>query len=478
MLGACLLFGVGVLSATLLAATSPAPATAAPPAPAPAAASTAAERLQVYRDFRALFDAEKYSDAITPAEKLVTMTEAASGPNDPSLITPLVNLATTRYQASDYAGAEESYLRAIKIIEQASGGFSKSLIPPLRGLGLTYIAAGQPQAAVDQLRRGVDITRKIDGHFNVGQLELLDPLVRSYQQAGQLADAEREAIYGFRVSENKFGHDSIDLVPALEKLAHWYSGVNRNTTARQYYGRALGILQRAVGASDARMISPLRGIAATYRLEYVYGPELSAEQQAASTGATGLSTTMGTAPVMQEYNPANQKPDPAGETALRGALSIAEAASPSVEPALRADILLDLGDWLMLDAEKQAAMDTYRRALPLLKGLPPPDNAALDAPAQIMYRLPSAGYASQKAKPENIVEGYVDVEFTVTAEGRVTGEHTVGKSASDSQEKSVLSAVKRSRYRPRFEAGQPVETRGVRLHQQVYSVKSSGSSKS
>jgi hypothetical protein len=41
----------------------------------------------------------------------------------------------------------------------------------------------------------------------------------------------------------------------------------------------------------------------------------------------------------------------------------------------------------------------------------------------------------------------------------------------------VLNAVKRSRYRPRFEAGQPVDTQGVRLHQPVYSVKSSGSPK-
>jgi len=195
--------------------------------------STPEERLQVYREFRALFDAQKFSDAAVPAERLVAMTEAASGPNDGSLIAPLVNLATTRYQASDYAGAEQSYLRAIRIIEQKSGGLSKDLLTPIRGLGLTYLAAGQPEAALDQFRRGVDLVRKVDGLFSENQEELLDPLVRSYQLTGQMAEAEQEAIYRFRVSENKFGRNSAEVVPALEKLAQWYSDVGRNTTARQ-----------------------------------------------------------------------------------------------------------------------------------------------------------------------------------------------------------------------------------------------------
>jgi tetratricopeptide (TPR) repeat protein len=475
-----LLAGAGLLSATSHAATSPAPAAtpAPPPVPAPAAAtSTPAERLEVYHEFRALFDAGSYSEALAPAEKLVTLTEAASGPGDPALVTPLVNLATTRYQASDYAGAEESYLRAIKIIEQSSGGFSKALIPPLRGLGLTYLAAGQPQAAIEQLRRGIDITRKIDGLFNEGQAELLDPLVRSYQQNGQTADAEREALYLFRISENKFGQNSVEVIPALEHLAGWYSDNNRNTTARQYYARALAILQKAAGANDARMIAPLCGIAEAYRLEYIYGPELSAEQQAGA-GAASLGATMGTAPVAQDYNPIGQRPDPAGETALRTALAIAETASPTVDTAQHARVLLQLGDYLLLNNDRREAMDAYRKAWPLVKQSQAPANAALDAPAQIMYRQPSVGSRSQRATPENIVEGFVDVEFTVTADGRVIGEHTVGKDANDAQEKAVLTAAKRSRYRPRFESGQPVDTSGVRLHQTVYSVKSSGAAKS
>ena len=481
-LGASLMFAAVLAGAAATTGGTPAPATAPtrtqPADAAPIATSTPAERLQVYRDFRSLFDAQKFSDAIAPAEKLVAMTEEATTPNDPSLAAPLINLGTTQYQTSDYAAAETNYLRAIKIIEQAQGGFATTLIPPLRGLGLTYLAAGQPQAAVEPLRRGVDIIRKVDGLFNENQLELLDPLIRTYVQMNQNADAEREAIYSYRVSENRFGRNSVEVVPALEKLARWYSDIGRNTTARQYFARAFGILQKSLPATDARKIAPLRGIADTYRLEYIYGPELSGEQQIPTgAGSSALGASVGTAPQPQEYNPTGMKLDPAGEAALRSALAIAEAARPNIDEAQHADILIDLGDWLLLDGDKQAAMDSYRQAWPHLKDLEAPQNAALAEPSQIIYRPPLTAYRSQRAKPENIVEGYVDVEFTVNADGRVSDEHTVEKSASDTQERAVLNAIKKARYRPRFEQGEAVVTKAVRYRQLVYSVKASSKTK-
>jgi TonB family protein len=468
-LGACLIVGAALASAVSRPATAPAAAPAVP-----AITSTPEERLQVYHDFRALFDAQKFSEAAAPAQRLVAMTEAATGPNDASLIAPLVNLATTLYQSSDYAGAEQGYLRAIRIIEEKSGGLSKELLAPLRGLGFTYLAAGQPQAALEQFRRGVDIVRKVDGLFSDNQQELLDPLVRSYQLTGQLAEAEQEAIYRFRVSENKLGRNSAEVVPALEKLAQWYSDVGRNMTARQYFARAAGIVQKTSGPTDLKMIPPLRGIANTYRLEYIYGPELAPDQQQANTG-TGLSTTMGTAPTIPEYNTTNVKPDSQGESALRSALSIVETARP-IDTGLQSVLLIDLGDWQLLDGDKDGAIQTYARAWPLLQDLPPPQNALLTAPSQVLYRQPAAGFRSQRAKDENIVEGFVDVEFIVTPDGKVSGEHTVSKSATDAQERAVLTSVKKARYRPRFEEGAPVATTGVRLHQPVYTVKSSSKS--
>src|SRR2546429_2168738 len=67
-------------------------------APAVALAVTDAERVAVYRDFRAAFDARRYPDALPLAEKLVALTQEQYGANDRELVNPLANLGTTQYR--------------------------------------------------------------------------------------------------------------------------------------------------------------------------------------------------------------------------------------------------------------------------------------------------------------------------------------------------------------------------------------------
>jgi tetratricopeptide (TPR) repeat protein len=469
-----------LLAAAIALPAAPAPSTKNTPAAnsaplaasVPAAPGTDEERVQVYRDFRKLFDTHTYGEALPLAEKLVTMTEGATSPDDLALATPLVNLATTHYQLGTYDAAEAAYLRAIQIIEQRTGGFTKSLVGPLRGLGLTYLGAGQPQAAIAPLRRAVDITRKIDGLFSFAQLEVLDPLIRAYGQVDKLDDAEREQIYSYRVNENHYGKASIDVVPALEQLAHWYTEAGRYTAARQYYAGALNIVQRVAGQSDPRLIPALRGLAETHRLEFIYGPEQADDGNAAASNAPGGSLVNAGAPTTTQPATGGTKLNPNGEDALRTALKIAETA-PNNDPAVRAALLIDIGDWLLIGGgnDSKEAINSYRRALPMLTTLPPPQNSALSQPAQIFYRPPITANRSHRAKPEHVIEGFVDVEFTVTGDGHVVNAHTAGKSANESQEHAVTMAIKKARYRPRFENGEPVQTEGVRVHQVVFAYK-------
>jgi TonB family protein len=465
-----------VLAALLEAAPTPAappapPASSSPPATAsvPAVTSTPEERLQVYHEFRQLFDAHNYKDALEPAQRLVTLTEAATGPTDLSLATPLLNLATTQYQVGTFDEAEKGYLRTIKLIEQHTGGFTKSLIPPLRGLGLTYLAAGEAESAIEPLRRAVDITRKIDGLFSVAQLDLLDPLIRAYSQVNKLEDAEREEIYSYRVSENQYGKDSVEVTPALLKLAHWYTEAGRYTAARQYYGNVLAIVQKAAGHADVKMVPALLGIAETYRLEFIYGPEQADDGNAVASNAPG-GTLMQSGTPIGTVASGGSRLNATGEDALRTALKLIES-GPSPDPTLHARTLVALGDWLLLDGGDKESRDMYHRAWPFVQVLTPPENAAFAQPTQIYYRAPLAAQPARKAKAENIVEGFVDVEFTVTTEGRVINARTSEKKASDSQERAVLNAIKKARYRPRLERGEPVESPGIHLRQRVFSVK-------
>ena len=64
-------------------------------------------------------------------------------------------------------------------------------------------------------------------------------------------------------------------------------------------------------------------------------------------------------------------------------------------------------------------------------------------------------------------EHFVETSFTVTKEGKVTGVAVTSSDAPESQQKKVVSAVKRARYAPRFVDGVVVETSGVTLRERI-----------
>ena len=95
------------------------------------AAVTDAERTEVYRQFRGLFDAHKYQEALPLAQQLVTLTEQQYSATDRALVNPLCNLATTAYRLKDYPTAELNYMRSVGIL-----GIRRRPAPTGRSCGL------------------------------------------------------------------------------------------------------------------------------------------------------------------------------------------------------------------------------------------------------------------------------------------------------------------------------------------------------
>ena len=94
----------------------------------------------------------------------------------------------------------------------------------------------------------------------------------------------------------------------------------------------------------------------------------------------------------------------------------------------------------------------------------------MSEPAPLYYKPPSSAAKRPDRDDDEHLEHFVEVEFTVTAEGRVTDTKTVATDANESMDKSVQIALRRARYRPRFENGAPVATKGVRHRQVLYSI--------
>ena len=114
---------------------------------------------------------------------------------------------------------------------------------------------------------------------------------------------------------------------------------------------------------------------------------------------------------------------PEGEEALKRALRIVEA-DPEASPQTRIETLLQMGDWYQIKKLPREALPYYQRAWQLSRTAPyPPSSASttLNVPVRVHYPQPQIVGAAPAVHAEEMRSHYVQVEFTVAADGSVRG---------------------------------------------------------
>jgi TonB family protein len=432
----------GLIAAAVLAAS------------ASASAVTDTDRLQTYRDFRAYFDSKQYQQALPFAERLVEQTQEQYGEKARELVNPLTNLGTVHHRLGNHQTAETSYVRGVEILEASAANTDRQLLLPLQGLGETYNALGQHEDARLVLKRAVDLSRNLDGLFNLEQLKFVQPLIESYVALAQFPEAEKEHQYAFRVAETAYGRNDIRMLEPIDRYARWFEFVGRYSTARALHGRALAIAERK-GKSSPLSVDALRGIARTYRLEFLNGPEDDTRDSFNSSASTA---------VMPSDVVNGQRLNADGERALRMALTALDTQTP-VDREKRGETLVELGDWYLSAGDTPKALDTYKDAWKELQQAG--STSLLSAPRQLAYRPPAASITRSRIDPKEAEERFVEVKFTVTNDGHISDIETASSDAPQGVQKSVLNAVKKARYSPRLENGEPAPTTGVTLRERV-----------
>jgi tetratricopeptide (TPR) repeat protein len=413
---------------------------------APAIAVTDADRVAVYREFRAQFDAKQYAAAQPLAERLVQLTTEQYGGDELVLTNPLTNLATVYYKLGNYPAAVENYQRALRILQAKSTLGDKAQIRPLHGLGISFLGANDPESAVVALKRAADLSRNTDGLFNIGQIEFIDALVNAYAATGRFPEAEKESLYAMRVEEAAYGRSSLKLLSRLDKLARWYEDDRRYTTERLYYDRALAILTKGATPNDLRRVAPLRGIARSYRLESFYGVE------GADTGNTFNAGSNG-APVFTEGSQQRR-----GESSLNAALQVIDGNVP-VDQKMRGEVLTDLGDWFLVSNSLRRAYDTYADAWKAF--VEAGDTKYLQAPRVLAYRPSISSVDRSQLDPAEAVLKDVELHFLVDRDGKIDNVTSPTTDVPEIVVKNSVSSMKRSRYAPRIDNGAAVPTEDV-----------------
>ena len=433
-------------------------------------AAQAAETLQrpeSQQEYWAQVDRKDWSAAVAAAEQLVAAARERAAQQPLALAEALSLLGNAQYGAKDYDSAEKSFSESLQTVEQHTGAASPKLLDPLRGLGYTLAASGRHKEAVPPLERALLIDRRSFGLYDIGQQNVLRQLAESLYKVGRPADAERHVSYLMQLGERVYGRRDPRQVPILCFAAAWHADVGDFLGARVIYRHAIGVVDQKLGPNDPAAVEPLRALAGTYTQELYYSTLglrlLSRERMPTDADGTSNDT--------KQINPRYLNTE--GEKALDRAVKILEAQPPSAHDTL-VTTLIQTGDWYQIKHVPEKALPYYRRAAALnatlagatattsiAGGTGATEPAPLSFPVRVYYPAPSGATRNAKLPAEQVEERFVEVQFTVTSSGEVSDAKVTGASGTSREVSDALTAIRDSRFRPKFVNGEPVETTGM-----------------
>lgn len=422
-------------------------------------------RLQAQADFKRLLDAGDFAGAAAQAGRIVELTERTSPVPAEELQVALMNLALAQHRAGDYVAAETSYLRVIDLIETSGRRASPRLARAYAGLATTYYAARRYDLAATSFERAIALNRRAEGLYNPGQLPLLDKQANTLTELGRAEEAQRARRYALRVVARNHGEQSLEFARELESLGRWYTRVGSYDASRSTLRGAAEIVVEIGGPNSLDLLGPLTGVAENAR-QWLRDPALEATTAADEQRRAMFQDAVMPAP--PSLSPSTIAAE--GQKALERAASIV-ATHPDASPALAAGVQVQLGDWYQVRQQPERALPFYRQAWQSTGRAP--DGAQLrqslfGGPVLLQYDVPAGWNRYAARAPTEAELRYVELQLTVTTQGRPRDPRPVGTDDEQRLVNQALRAIGTASYRPRLVDGEPVETTGVRFTQPFY----------
>lgn len=350
-----------------------------------------------------------------------------------------------------------AYNRAIKETESREGAYGSSLSESLLGLALILQSQGRHDEAIKLFKRGAHLARINEGLHCEQQLPFVRGEIASQKAQQNYAQADQRQNYLYHIQTKSIGSDAA-LADAHMEYAQWQYdvyqlGLEEKNYARlidmwELYRLAFNDIVSREGKTSPNLLPPLHGMLQTQYLisSYVIPPSTPVFGEEGQIDEDLLR--------FRTYHNQSYKH---GNAIIEAIAGIEQERSPPDSPN-HARVLVMLGDWRLWNGKNTAALEAYREAETELAR-----TADAQAQTQQLFGEPVAlpDIADMSLLPPEVEpnESAVTLAFGVTEYGRVQDvERLDNNEEDDTQAFRLMRQLRKITFRPRFEAGQPVET--------------------
>lgn len=353
--------------------------------------------------------------------------------------------------------AEKSLLDSISRIESQSGAYAADLPEQMLSLGLALQQQDRHGEAITAFKRGVHLARINNGLYCPEQVPLLQGEITSSLALGQYARADELQKYLYRVQVRGMTGGE-ERAAALMQQATWQfnayrrglepQGAARLVSMWDLYRMAWNDISKVEGDASPKLLPPLYGLLRTQYLVTSHNP---------ADRRSGFAGSRMDVDANRFYTFRSQNYELGKSVALSIYNVQLNARGKQSDEAIEA--LVTMGDWDLWNGKREQAVATYQLALAELAGR---DDAQQQEQRLFGDPVPLPDMNGLRPLPPAVGadEGNLLVEFGVDSRGEtIDVERLDANESIDSTAVRLMRMLRKVRFRPRFQAGQPVETR-------------------
>ena len=371
----------------------------------------------------------------------------------------------------------DEYERRLVQVESAGGPYSDGLTEPLLGLARYHRGQGELETALALNQRALHLLRVNDGLYSERQIPLVREQLQLYREAGDFNALDQRYDYFFRLyGSGRPPYSELRLQATLEYL-RWQrealrSGLDEDGAQR----RLLNLYELNRDLMEAAMTAP--GVNSQMRMKlglsqlrnlYLLMDRVQAPVEDLFGVAGNRSGVGYPGGELQDFHNARlQALRSTGLAKGRALVNGLLEEQPGIAVRDRARLHLELADWYQWNGLRSSAMEHYRSAFDILTDAQ--ETALLGQWMGQAVELPDNGAFWQATRFQADEESAViTASFRVNSRGRAREVQTLANTAEDARFATRLRRQLQATYfRPRFEAGEPVETVTSERQYRVY----------
>jgi len=395
----------------------------------PSASAETVDHAQLYTE---RFASGNYSEAAESAKQLIA--ELLTQDSDEiAYADALEKLAKAQQLTGELPAAIENYRSAIVYIESAADMLTYRLVAPLVGLADALKQNLEYAQALKTYERAAHISRVNEGPMNLQQSEIITELVDLYADQEMFDEAVGLQAYQLRIYRRALDETNPRVIEAWRRNGELLGSSGLHKQAQQLYVFAADIIRVADGDDSLAQVPLLQDLSESY-LNHAKADQFTRIEMARAE--------------------------------LEHIVSITESNAGATKQQ-RADAYLGMGDLMQRFGEWNSALYNYRLAWNQVGENDLMKREAFGEP--LILNPPQNVSATDLQQVESgIVE--VQVAYDVNHRGHVENVKVQNDAPTEIAAKRALTLTRKLIFRPRFEAGDPVDTPDLIRDIQVDSV--------